>query len=276
MMEDYRIERVRTDDEALRESQQLLRTVFGKRADKYSFEYLKWQYADNPAGEVVGFNAYCGDVLAAHYVTLPVFMDIAGRRTKGLLSCNTATHPDHRGRRLFTILAEHTYNFGARDGYEFVIGVANANSTHGFVKNLGFKLIAPLTFKVGAGMEIYPDREYTYSRHWDGQLMEWRLNNPSMKYYKNGDVIVSPIKPGFKKLVCRNGSSLATLPVLRMRPLNLYIGLGADPGRGCYMNIPGFIERSPFNLIFKDLTGGSLPEMTAGNILFELIDFDVA
>ena len=150
-MEEYRIEKVKTDEFALRESQSLLQLVFKEHADKFSFEYLKWQYADNPVGPIVGFNAYLDNVLAAHYVTMPIYMNIDGKRTLGLLSLNTATHPDHRGKRLFSILAERTYQYAAENGYKFVIGVANANSTHGFIKYLKFKLIGSLTFKIGIG-----------------------------------------------------------------------------------------------------------------------------
>lgn len=273
---DYRIEQFKTDDHAILEIQQLLQLVFEKNAAKFSLEYLKWQYVENPVGPVVGFNAYKDNVLAAHYETVPVYMNIGGEKTLGLLSKDTATHPDHRGKHLFTILAERTYQYAAENGYKFVIGVANANSTPGFIKHLKFKLIGPLDFKIGIGAKIYAQRDFTFSRYWDKEILNWRLKNPSMKYYKNGDTIVSPIKVGFKKLVCHNGAQLASLPKLHCRPLNLYIGYGANLDKGFYVNLPKFIERSPFNLIFRDLTGGSLPEMTKENILFELLDFDVA
>ncbi len=273
---DYRIEQVKVDRGALREAQKLLQLVFKEHADKFSFDYLKWQYADNPVGSIVGFNAYWGDKLAAHYVTMPIYMNIEGTKTLGVLSLNTATHPEHRGKRLFLILANRTYQYAAENGFKFVIGVANAQSTHGFLKHLKFKLIGPLTFKIGTGTKIYPQKEYSFIRYWDKEIMEWRLNNPSMDYYKNGDMIVSPIKPGFKKLVYHDIDGLASLPKLQGRPFNLYIGFGADLERGCYCGIPKFIEHSPFNLIFRDLTDGTLPEVTKENILFELIDFDVA
>ena len=275
-MEDYRIEKVAVDDAALMECQDLLRLVFEERADKFSFEYLKWQYRDNPVGHIVGFNAYLGDVLAAHYVTMPIYMNINGKKTLGVLSLNTATHHEHRGKRLFSILAERTYEYAAENGYKFVIGVANANSTHGFIKHLKFKLIGPLTFKIGVGNSIYPKKNYIFTRYWDKEIMAWRLKNPSMEYFKNGDTIVSPIKPGFKKLVFHDSEGLVSLPKLYGRPFNLYIGFGADLEKGCYCGIPKFIEHSPFNLIFRDLTNGLLPKVTKDNILFELIDFDVA
>lgn len=275
-MDDYRIEQVKTDTAALQEILLLMRLAFEGHAEKFSLEYLKWQYADNPVGPIVGFNAYKDDVLAAHYVAMPIFMRIEGTKTLGLLSLNTATHPDHRGKRLFSILAERTYQYAADNGYKFVIGVANANSTHGFIKNLNFKLIGPLTFKIGVGTNIYPQRDYTFARYWDKEIMDWRLKNPSMKYYKNGGLIVSPIKIGFKKLVCHNGADLASLSKLWLRPFNLYIGFGAALNKGIYCGVPKFVEHSPFNLIFRDLTGGTLPEITNDNILFELMDFDVA
>lgn len=273
---DYKIEIVKTDTQAIEEIKRLLHLVFSNRVDKFSFEFLKWQYADNPTGAIVGYNAYWGEELAAHYVTMPIYMNVNGQKTLGLLSLNTATHPDHRGKRLFTILAEKTYQYAAENGYKFVIGVANANSTHGFIKHLGFKLIGPLVFKVGVGQNLFQRTDYTFTRYWDKEIMDWRLKNPSMEYFKNGEMIVSPIKPGFKKLVYHDKDGLASLNKLHGRPFNLYIGYGADLGKGIYCGVPKFIERSPFNLIFKDLTDGTLPEVTKDNILFELIDFDVA
>lgn len=275
-MEEYRIEQVKVDETSLKESQALLQLVFSEHADKFSYDYLKWQYAENPVGTIIGFNAYMGDVLAAHYVTMPIYMNINGQKKKGVLSLNTATHPSHQGKHLFTTLADRTYQYAADNGYKFVIGVANANSTHGFIKHLKFHLIGPLTFKVGIGQNLYQRTDYTYTRYWDKEIIDWRLKNPSMKYFKNDDIIVSPIKPGFKKLIYHDKKGLFIGKKLHLRPFNLYIGFGANLKKGIYCSVPKFIERSPFNLIFRDLTGGELPEVTKDNILFELIDFDVA
>ncbi len=57
--------------------------------------------------------------------------------------------------------------------------------------------------------------------------------------------------------------------------LNLYVGLG-DKVCKSFFKLPSFIKRSPFNLIFKDLSNGELPQMTTENIVFHLLDFDVA
>ncbi|MDO5760325.1 MAG: GNAT family N-acetyltransferase [Bacteroidota bacterium] len=271
---EYKIEQVKTDEKSLQEVLSLLQISF-PNSTKFSLEYLKWQYADNPNGEIVGFNAYWGEELAAHYVTMPIYMNINGQRTKGLLSLNTATHPNHRGKRLFSILADRTYNYAQSVDYKFVIGVANANSTHGFIKNLGFSLIGPLTFRVGFGVKIFQNKDFQFTICWDNNVLQWRLNNPANKYYNYKGFIVSPIKIGAKTLLGYKTDKLEKSN-MSLRPLNLYIGLGADLSKGHYFKLPKFIKHSPFNLIFRDLTNGTLPKVTKDNIFFQLLDFDVA
>jgi GNAT superfamily N-acetyltransferase len=280
-MSDYRIEQVRDDDSALIESQQLLQQVFSEHADKFSFEYLKWQYADNTAGPAVGFNAYAGEVLAAHYVTTPIYMILNGQRVPGLLSLNTATHPDYRGKRLFTLLAERTYEYATEKGYQFVIGVANANSTHGFLKHLGFYLVAPLEVKVGVGDPYRFDVPSEKNRvAYDEATLKWRLSCPVFQYSSAGKSIYGRIGiPLFHTAVGKlpDGITRKQLGLKKTFDVfNLYIGLGLDKVPGLYAPLPKFIKRSPFNLIFKDLTGGKLPILTKDNVFFQLLDFDVA
>ena len=110
MDKNYQISQVVTDDHSLLEILKLLQLVFPK-SSKFSMKYLKWQYVENPVGIIVGFNAYYENVLAAHYAAMPIYMNIKGRKIKGLLSLNTATHPEHRGRKLFSILANETYQY---------------------------------------------------------------------------------------------------------------------------------------------------------------------
>lgn len=57
--------------------------------------------------------------------------------------------------------------------------------------------------------------------------------------------------------------------------LRLYIGIGAELPL-TYIDMPRFVKHSPFNLIFRDLTGGLLPPMTAENVFYQLLDYDVA
>ena len=280
-MDDYEIKRMSASTDEIEEVKKLLHLTFPNRVNKFTYEYLKWQYADNPRGQVLSFNAYAKNgELAAHYATIPIEMSIDGKRIPGLLSLNTATHPNHRGKRLFTILAQQTYDKGKDLGYKYVIGVANANSTHGFLKNLGFSLIAPLEVKAGLGDPF--NHSIPKSKHiifYDEDFLKWRLRCPHFTYSAKGNTIYGSIdKPLFHSAVARIPDGM-TLDQLELKKesyvFRLYIGLGLKPS-GIYFNIPKFIKRSPFNLIFKDMSDGELPMMTDENIFFQLLDFDVA
>ncbi len=244
--------------------------------------YYQWQYIDNPSGRVVSYNAFAEDgQMVAHYAAIPIKMVLNGKVEIGLLSLNTATHPAHQGKRLFTKLADLTYKKAAELGYKFVIGVANANSTHGFLKYLNFYLVAPLEFKVGMGdifkhaVNIEKNKVY-----YDENILKWRLNNPEFHYSYAGHSIYGNRKePLFH-------ASVATIPECVDKSdvglekafdvFNIYVGLGLEKKGGLYFNLPSFIKRSPFNLIFRDLTGGTLPLITKENIFFQLLDYDVA
>ena len=263
-----------TSDESLKNIVDLLVKVFPK-TDKFTYDFIKWQYKENPNGEVVGYDAYAEEVLAAHYATIPIVMNLFGQERKGLLSINTATHPDHRGKRLFSVLAEKTIELAKQRGYEFVIGAANANSTHGFLKNLGFYLISPLDVKVGVGnYKIKPEMKCKAS--WSTEAYKWRSNNPSCPYYTNGNLLfankATGVKAAIKSLSETEVANTAEKSLGMLHPVNLYVGLGRVGG--LYVNVPKFIERSPFNLIFRDLTG-EIPTIKREDIAFELFDYDV-
>lgn len=249
---------------------------------KFSQEYLEWQYLQNPNGKVVSFNAFAKDgTLAAHYAAIPIQMILNGKKEKGLLSLNTATHPNHQGHRLFTTLADRTYQFAKEHEYKFVIGVANANSTHGFLKNLGFYLVAPLEFKIGVGDIFKGELPNNINRMFYSQeVLDWRLKCPEYQYSMLGNTIHGSRKePLFHTSVAKmpNGIDVNALRLKRTFDVfNIYIGLGADTKNGLYFNLPKFIKRSPFNLIFKDLTDGELPKITKDNVFFQLLDYDVA
>src|ERR1700761_499619 len=147
--------------------------------DRFNAAALAWRYRDNPAGQVVGADAWDGERLAAHYVTCPLEARIDGRVVKGLLSLNTATHPDYQGRGLFTTLAEAAYAAGAAAGYGFVIGVANANSTPGFLRKLGFQDVGRLEAGVLATLpRRFDETPVQYQGAWRSELLRWRLANP--------------------------------------------------------------------------------------------------
>lgn len=153
-----------------------------KSDTKLNKEYLQWQYIDNPNGKVIGVDAFLDNVLVAHYAIIPRQYNLAGKRYSGALSVNTATHPKHQGKRLFTSLAERTYKIAENNGIQFVVGVANEHSITGFVKRLGFVHLGQisLNLSLGGAKRNKNKLKLETNENW----LTWRLGNPSRNFTK--------------------------------------------------------------------------------------------
>ena len=283
-MSDHTLRPVTTNDGDIAQIATLLREVF-PTAKHFTEEALRWQYRDNPDGQVVGFNAWQGDELAAHYVTIPFKAKVNGKQEKGLLSLNTATRPAHQGKGLFTKLAKSTYELGAEQGFGFVIGVANANSTHGFTKKLGFQLVSPLRAMIGLGPLPFREnsREVHYEQDRSLDAFSWRLAHPCYAYSIAKGRHIDLVLSGREQFGCRyvlhaarNLRIMDGIPLTKTPMRKIWIGL--DPAmdwRGsCYMNIPMRFRPSPLNLIFKDLSGQGRT-LDAKRVRFHAMDFDI-
>jgi GNAT superfamily N-acetyltransferase len=249
-------------------------------------EYLTWLYVDNPGGGVVGFNAYEGDVLAGHYACIPTQLNVGGSKLNGLLSLNTAVHPLFQGQGLFTELAEKTYKSAADIGFECIYGVANANSTPGFVKKLGFQNVAPLEAKLGL-LDMTFNQELCeqlvqFNRIWTPELLTWRCNNPSNRMSISVDAmgfasftapadykIVRAYAPFYPASICQANKSKTSFGV------RLFIGLlpdGVSSFRS-FFDIPDRLKPSPLNLIYKNL-GSTTGILNPKTIMLGFHDFD--
>lgn len=269
---EFEYRQTQIDDKSLKNYADLLTKVFPSTS-KYTFEFLKWQYATNPCGKVVGYDAFYENKLVAHYVTIPVKYSKNNVQYKGLLSLNTATDPSFQGNGLFTKLAEKTYEVGANNGYQFVIGVANQNSTHGFLKKLGFKLISSLD----AYIYLFDSKQSVPSKILfqsiiDDETLKWRVNNPSNKYRFKDDCLYSNTEYSFIKACL---SKIKKYPSVSNFSLGfkMVIGVGNEPNTFFKIKIPNKLKPSPLNLIFKKLREFD-EEMNSTEIYFELIDFD--
>ena len=283
----YDIRQIDLSEPSLQSYHRLLTEVFPTAAAQFTPAYLTWQYVRNPAGPAVGFNAFAGETLAAHYVTLPIRVQLDGRACKGLLSLNTATHPEHQGKGLFTRLADATYQYAASQGYELVVGVANANSTPGFTRKLGFQLVAPLEARLGVGALPAQDPRFTseFEVLWDRELLGWRLANPSRAYRlrqggesvrveaPTGKAGIQAILGDFPRAFCP--TTLERTSPASPNPVRLWLGI--DPSRrfqrSLYRPIPQRLRPSPLNLIYRDLSG-KRPALDVSRLRFRALDFD--
>jgi len=279
----YKFQLLDLSKEGIDSITELLSDVFPD-SEHITEDVIQWEYNLNPDGKAVGFNAWAGDILAGHYVTIPLRATINGIEEKGLLSLNTATHSEHRGKGLFTQLANRTYEYAAENGYSFVIGVANANSTHGFTKKLGFQLVGALKAMIGLG-ELpfgFGSEEIHYERIWNKAALKWRLSHPVYKYelskgafdtiYSSQGKLGARYVAGVFQSGTEFGTELKTAPSL---PMKIWIGIDErfDRKGKLYVNIPMRLRPSPLNLIFKDLKGEGRT-LNAENVRFQAIDFD--
>lgn len=268
----YSVRRVATDAASLADSAAILRAAFP--AARYDVDMLRWQYAQNPDGTIVGFEAVAPDGSgAAHYVAQPLQARIDGRLERGLLSFNTATHPAHQGKGLFTLLGSRTYEAAANEGYGFVVGVANANSTPGFTRKLGFQLVTPLDARLIAPVPPPSPGTAVFARAWTRESALWRAQRPYRAYRWSGEGLYAATDmPLVRALITDDPLFTQTRSdALGFRPVTLFIG--RDPGgkaRG--LAIPDRLKPSPLNLIFLDLRGRRT--LDAAGVRFRVADFD--
>jgi len=254
--------------------------------DKFTPAYLAWLYAANPDGAAVGMDAWDGERLAAHYVCIPARAWVEGREVMVLLSLNTATHPDYQGKGLFTKLAAATFEAGAAAGFDGVYGVANANSTPGFVRKLGFQLVRPLEARVGLGTLSHGPKpapaQLSFERSWSPEALAWRCANPHNPVHRRSKgqrqqfyaAAFGLSLPAYAELDA-GGAAVQPGNTAALSPLRLLIGLAPDAGASWwnYSSIPQRLRPSPLNLIYRSFT----PRVSAldpSRIQFSFLDFD--
>lgn len=252
-------------------------------------ECLDWLYFQNPRGNIIGFNAWHQGNLAAHYVVMPISAHYRGQIVPAALSLNTATHPNYQRRGLFVRLAEATYARAKELGAHHIIGVANANSTPGFLGKLAFQNVGPLDVHVGLGLPAVASdaapADTTWRRDWSADDLRWRLRNPAGTYstQKSGGrvAILSPTGTLGIQAVLKiegdprlagairefAGSALALGP-------RLWMGLSRRiKAPVASMELPESFRKSPLNLIFRPLQDPS-STIEKGTTEFEALDFD--
>lgn len=244
--------------------------------------FLEWQYEKNPVGCAVGFNAFWGDKLVAHYAAIPVTCVVNGVVTTGLLSINTRTDAEHQGKGLFSALAEATFTHAKERGFAFVVGVANDNSVHGFTRRLAFQHVATLETRLVLGINANQDvPDPAFYRVWDRETLAWRLSNPKNVYRcrdAGSNSLILGRSRNFDALVGRVSRGMPPDHYGRagfsFNPLKLWVGLdsGIDWRHSCNIRVPQRFRSVTLNLIFRHLT--EPVALDRESVRFWALDFD--
>jgi len=170
-----------------------------------SLGFWKWRYAEG-LGEPVVKLMFDGDVLIGHYAVTALPLLLHGEKRRAAFSMTTMTHPDYRGKGIFTKLAKMTYEAAADRGFSLVFGFPNKNSEWGIFNRLGWSRSAsvneyrlnsfplPLTTPVEAKEPAF-DRPY--DEFWDNictklgccvprtaDFLNWRVERCPTEYRK--------------------------------------------------------------------------------------------
>lgn len=259
------------------------------QATHYTSRFIRWLYAENPAGGVVGTDAVVDDSVVAHYVCTPVTVRVQGQELRALLSLNTATHPNHQGKGLFTRLADITFARAASEGFDVVFGVANANSIGGFSKRLGFQDVGGLEARLGLSRFSMVDwaeaqRQAEFVCVWTNDSLRWRCQNPSNPLRieaMEGDLASVVGKTSYPLVsvegaVSVRGDGTSRLPV-GGRAFGLRLSLGLEPKGVARLSpsfrIPDKLKPSPLRLIYRSLRDAPA-RIDAESIFFRFVDFD--
>src|SRR5687767_9910781 len=87
--------------------------------------YLQWEYEKNPDGKAIITIAEYNSQVVSQYAIIPRTFSFQGEKLKGSVSVNTITHPQHRGKNLFSQLAAETFKRCAEQEIFFTIGFPN-------------------------------------------------------------------------------------------------------------------------------------------------------
>ena len=216
--------------------------------------YIDWLYFTNPLGDVVGFDAMDGNTLAAHYACIPTQID----KKLGLLSLNTATHPNYRSKGLYQKLAEQTFEAWSTE-FDFVVGVANGKSVAAFVNRLGFTDLGRLNLRYGDLR-----RPSSGSRTWTKVDLDWRTKSPRQglekKLLENGMIELSMRPRNFpfkiKSLVSILESEIQQNTLQHVSRPGLTVDWIKDSSPRLYL--PEKLKPSPLAMIYKPLRSDNL------------------
>lgn len=264
----------------------LLRRVWPTHV-RFTLPYIEWLYRDNPNGGAIGYNAFFGDEVAAHYVVVPFAVEIDGEVKKSALALNAGVDARHRGQSLFLKLAALTHQRAADVGVDHIVAIANANSTPGFLRHLGFQLVTPLDVRLSLTLPrpSGADVGWQWRRKWNAADLSWRLKNPGGRYWLAGSGDASWIVGVTKYRGVRAVLKVETDPLLRRQaeqqlhrqvtpPPLLWFGKRPELKFASAIDVPMRLRPSPFNLVFYDLMGRNR-RLTPERVHFEAADFDV-
>lgn len=216
-----------TDELELQRTADLLNSVF-EHADPLTVDSLRWYYDENPVGDAAVGRIEEGDRRLGNYALIPQrFVDPDDDSLILGLGVDLAVDPVARGAGTFRRTVEDSYERGTRQGFDGILGVANANSAPRMVATLGWRQLDPLPVTLvpavgrargfestaidAASISIVDSLgEVTFPRAsttghapvWTSEYLRWRLARPGHAYsiHISDDLVVVSLRTHVSKV----------------------------------------------------------------------------
>ncbi len=162
----------------------LYRKCFHKYPIKKNSVYFNWLYNQNPLGKFIGIDAFEGETLIGQVGGIPQEFNYMNEKIKTLLSINVCVDPKHRGKNLFSEMANRLVEYARDESYLYIIAVCNKFSTYTFKKSINMDYISSLDVLLGygnLGLHKFVSKNDYFFQIWNQERIKWRINNPCNK-----------------------------------------------------------------------------------------------
>jgi GNAT superfamily N-acetyltransferase len=205
----------------------LLKMSLGEGLMPKSEAFWRWKHVDNPFGPSPVLLAEVGGELVGVRAFMRWEWMYKRRVYRAVRAVDTATHPDHQGKGIFTKLTLALVDQCRREGTDFIFNTPNEKSRPGYLK-MGWKQVGRLPITIGLNFFLgltpsKPDEQSNLSEHlaapglqrlldehmareeqmttrYTLEYLRWRYeNNPNIAYFTIAD---SSGSPSFL-LICR-------------------------------------------------------------------------
>ncbi len=142
MADDIRVrEAVESDRDGILE---LMRSSLGEGAIPRSLDFWRWKHEENPFGPSPCLVATAGEEIVGLRVFMRWSWTLGSTRLKAVRAVDTATHPEWRGRGIFSRLTRGLVDQMTREGVSFVFNTPNPQSRAGYLK-MGWRDVGRVT-----------------------------------------------------------------------------------------------------------------------------------
>ena len=181
-----------------------------------TINFWRWRFIEGPFGKGIIYLAFDGDILTGHYAVFPTLIKIKREIVKAVFSMTTMTHPNYRGKGIFTTLANAVYEEAYRKGYKLVFGFPNENSFGAFVNKLGWKGFGRINLyvlsfnltkfhRLEGNLRCKIKQVYSFddniNKLWESVKDELRISVPRISRYLNWRFVENPEEKYFLFLV---------------------------------------------------------------------------